>query len=219
MSRMREMLKAHDYNLVSESPGKVGGAKPLSKFMRDDGHEVHIHGSGKGYIEGWSHHYKGKQTARGVDDVDLGNHMLKTHGLGKPISQHSEQLPTNFNYATPLIQSPGYYCAPVDSGENSSQHSEEETAASRLAKRLTHGSYLDHNAIKGYKDPETKHSDFMKELDGHLSKAGLKITPKKGSAVVHSSRGGTKYGKATGYHIHRIDDSQHSEPNNYEDDE
>jgi hypothetical protein len=128
--------------------------KDIKKTLEEHGFQDHIKGNNVHSVEhntdsehviqhhgkNWSHHNILKPNslvASGQGHESLKKH-LKFHGLANRTpeehwgitgdgSQHSEQPPTNFNYATPLIQSSGYYCAPVGSGENGSeQYSERE---------------------------------------------------------------------------------------------
>ncbi len=98
---------------------------------------------------------KGRKGEYGTYSLQDGSHGITYNnprymrgGMSKS-SQHSEAVcmndnipddpSENFNYATPLIQSSGYYCAPV-SGENSSEQYEEHVPVTFHG----NGSHIEH---------------------------------------------------------------------------
>lgn len=74
-------------------------------------------------------------------------------------------------------------------------------AAERFSSRLKEGEHLQPSTLDGYKDPETKRSDFVKMIKHALAQKGLDLVPREGSSLVRSARGGARMGKATGWTV------------------
>jgi hypothetical protein len=78
------------------------------------------------------------------------------------------------------------------------------SGAVRLAAKIRDGEYLDRACLNGYRNPDVSSRVFMAELAAELRKAGLQLVARTGQSLVHSSRGGAKYGKATGWKVTKI---------------